>query len=144
MRVVLGILKGGLIGGALGYAAAVLGLAGALALAVYAAIGFVTGVVCGRPLWRHETLWTPAVKGILGALVCAGLAWGAGRILGGLTVPFAAALGLAEGTALVAVPYLLGPVVAIPFGVLVEVDDGGPERRAATPGGGKGGGGAAA
>jgi hypothetical protein len=131
VRVLLGILKGGVIGAGLGYAATRLGIAGGgVAFATYAVVGFVVGLVCGKAVWRQETLWTPALKGLVGALVCTGLYWGATKLLGGMRLSFTAGLG-APDRPLVDVPALLAPIVAIVYGVFVEVDDG--ERKAATP-----------
>lgn len=128
LRVILGLLKGGVVGGALGYGAHAIGVStGVLGYLVYAVIGFVVGVVCGKPLWRHETLWTPVVKGVIGALVCAGLYWGASKLLGGVPAP--AFLGLEEGTVLAGAPFVLGPAIGILYGILVEVDDGRPDKK---------------
>src|SRR6185312_14620256 len=78
-RVILGLLKGGLIGAAIGAGAFKLGIAGGfLALVVYAVIGGVVGMLCGRPPWRQDTFWTTALKGIFGAIIGGALYWGAG------------------------------------------------------------------
>ena len=64
VRVMLGIIKGTLIGGGIGYAAMRLGVTtGPLAYATYAAVGFLVGLVCGKAVWRQETMWTPRSKG---------------------------------------------------------------------------------
>jgi hypothetical protein len=131
VRVLLGIIKGALIGAGLGYAALRVGVtSGPLAYATYAAVGFLVGLVCGKAVWRQETLWTPALKGLFGAAVCAGLYWGASKLLGGVTVNLPAQLN-AEGRPLVDVPLLVAPVVAIVYGIFVEIDDG--ERKAKPP-----------
>ena len=62
----LGILKGGLIGGALGYGAYRLGLSGsAWKYLLYGVVGLVVGLIAGRPIWRNlidkeTTVWTSA------------------------------------------------------------------------------------
>jgi hypothetical protein len=134
VRVILGIIKGALIGAGLGYAAMQIGVtSGPLAYATYAAVGFLVGLVCGKAVWRQETLWTPALKGLFGAAVCAGLYWGASKLLGGMKVdlPPQLAGGEAGPRALVEVPLLVAPIVAIVYGIFVEIDDG--ERKAKPP-----------
>jgi hypothetical protein len=131
VRVFLGIIKGALIGAGVGYAAMQLGVtSGPLAYVSYAAVGFLVGLVCGKAVWRQETMWTPALKGLFGAAVCAGLYWGATKLLGGLKLDFTAQLG-APDRPVVDVPLLLAPVLAILYGVFVEIDDG--ERKSKTP-----------
>ncbi|HJX62402.1 MAG TPA: hypothetical protein VJ860_00450 [Polyangia bacterium] len=128
VRVLLGLVKGGIVGAAVGFAALRVGVgAGATAWLVYGAVGFLVGLVCGKPPWRQETIWTSIVKGVIGLAVCMGLFWVAGKLLGGMQAPaqLVAPLGLTDGQALVSVPALLGPLIGIVYGVFVEVDDGG-------------------
>ena len=138
VRVLLGTLKGVVIGGAVGYLATKAGLgSGSSGYLVYAAVGFLVGIICGKPLWRQETLWTPVLKGVFGAAILAGLYWGATKLLGGFTVPLPQALAdVAGGTRpLVQLPLLLAPALAVIYGIFVEVDDGGSKAAAAaTPG----------
>jgi hypothetical protein len=137
LRVLLGILKGVVIGGAIGFAATKMGLGhGASGYLVYAAVGFVVGIVGGKAIWRQETLFTPALKGIFGAGVLAGLYWVANKFLGGFPVPLpgdaAAAIGITEAQPkLASTPVLLAPLLAIIYGVFVEIDDGGKTAPAA-------------
>jgi hypothetical protein len=131
LRVLLGILKGAVIGGAIGFAASKVGLGqGATAYFVYGAVGFVVGLVCGKAIWKQETLWTPALKGLFGAGILAGLYWGATKLLGGVTLPFALPpqLGATAGAPLVALPQVLAPALGVIYGVFVEVDDGGESK----------------
>ena len=131
VRVILGLLKGAIIGAAVGYGATRLGVTtGALAFATYAAVGFLVGLICGKAVWRHETLWTPALKGLFGAGICALLYFGASKLLGGLTMDFTAQLG-APDRPLAQIPLLLAPALGILYGIFVEVDDG--ERKGAPP-----------
>lgn len=132
VRVLLGLLKGLIVGGALGYGATRLGVTGGpLAFATYAAVGFVVGLVGGKAIWRQPTLWTPALKGVFGALICVGLYWLGSKFLGGLKLSFTEALGAAD-TPVVQVPLVLAPILAVVYGIFVEVDDG--ERKpASTP-----------
>jgi len=128
LRVLLGLVKGAIVGAVVGLAASRVGLgAGFTAWLVYGAVGFLVGIVCGKPPWRQETIWTSVVKGVLGLAVCMGLFWVARKVLGTMQVPaqLLAPLGVTEGQALVSVPTLLGPLIGIVYGVFVEVDDGG-------------------
>jgi hypothetical protein len=134
VRVLLGLLKGGIAGAAVGFAASRVGFGvGAAAWLVYGAVGFLVGIVCGKPPWRQETLWTSIIKGIFGLAVCMGLYWVAQKLFGGVNVPsqLQGPLGVAEGQPLVSVPVLLGPLIGIVYGVFVEVDDGGKPSAAA-------------
>jgi hypothetical protein len=127
-RVLLGLVKGGIVGAFVGFAASRVGLgAGATAWLIYGAVGFLVGLVCGKPPWRQETIWTSIVKGVIGLAVCMGLFWVAGKVLGGMQAPaqLLGPLGITDGRALVSVPALLGPIIGIVYGVFVEVDDGG-------------------
>jgi hypothetical protein len=133
VRVLLGLLKGLLVGGAIGYAATRLGVtAGPLAFATYALVGFVVGLVGGKAIWRQPTLWTPALKGVFGALICVGLYWLGSKFLGGLQLGFTASLG-APDRPVVQVPLVLAPILAVVYGIFVEVDDG-EGKPASTPG----------
>ncbi|MGC9985377.1 MAG: hypothetical protein ABSF35_17315 [Polyangia bacterium] len=128
VRVLLGLVKGGIVGAVVGVAASRVGLgAGATAWLVYGAVGFLVGIACGKPPWRQETVWTSIVKGVVGLAVCMGLYWVAHKLLGEMQAPalLLAPLGVADGKALASVPALLGPLVGIVYGVFVEVDDGG-------------------
>jgi hypothetical protein len=124
-RIILGFLKGGLLGAILGYAAGAAGVGGGtMSFALYAVIGGVVGLFCGKPLWRQETIFTPILKAIFGAGVGVGLTFLARKFLGQTVVPIAAIPG-AVGHPISEVPALLGPLVGAVYGILVEVDDGG-------------------
>ena len=61
-RVILGLLKGGVVGAALGALAFKLGVGGGIAAVVlYALVGGAAGLLCGRPPWRQDTFWTSAL-----------------------------------------------------------------------------------
>jgi hypothetical protein len=134
VRVLLGLLKGLIVGGAIGYGATALGVTtGPLAFATYALVGFVVGLVGGKAVWRQPTLWTPALKGVFGALICVGLYWLGSKFLGGLKLELPAALNVPSDLPAVQVPVVLAPILAVVYGIFVEVDDG--ERKpASTPG----------
>lgn len=131
LRVVLGLLKGGLIGAAIGFGAFRLGIgAGALGFAVYGLVGLLVGLLVGKPPWRQETIWTSIIKGIFGLLIAMGLYWGGRKLLGQTHLAFATGLG-APDQPLVDLPFLLGPVIGALYGIFVEVDDTGGTAPAA-------------
>jgi hypothetical protein len=123
LRVVLGILKGAIVGAAVGAGAWKLGLAGGvLAFVAYGVVGALVGVVCGKPIWRQETLFTPLLKAIFGFAVGAGLYYGARKLFGGTHLAFATGLG-APDRPLVEIPFLIAPLIGLLYGAFVEVDD---------------------
>jgi hypothetical protein len=123
LRLVLGIVKGAIVGAAVGFGAWKLGLGGgALAFAAYGVVGALVGVVCGKPLWRQETLFTPLLKGIFGFAVGVGLFYGARKLLGGTHLALATGFG-APDRPFVEVPFLIGPLIGLLYGAFVEVDD---------------------
>jgi hypothetical protein len=133
IRILLGLIKGGIVGVAVGYGAQRVGLGtGGSAWLVYGAVGFLAGLVCGKPPWRQETMWTSIIKGVVGLAICMGLYWVAQKTLGAVSVPGAVAgpLGIGEGQKLIAVPLALAPIIAVVYGIFVEVDDGGKAKDA--------------
>jgi hypothetical protein len=137
VRVVIGLIKGALVGGAVGYGLIHLGWASTvIAYLACAVVGAGVGLVAGRAPWRAETLWTPLVKLIVGAVVGVGLCAVGYKLLPDPS--FAAGplgvLSLHSGA-------LLAPIVGVLYGVFVEVDDGGrseSERREGAQGAKKG------
>jgi hypothetical protein len=126
MRAVLGLLKGTLVGGALGWAALKLGVAGgAAAFLTYALIGALVGMICGKPPWRQDTFWTSALKGLFGLAVGVGLYWAGSKVLGGIHVALPAGLGAPPDRSVAQLPILLGPMIGALWGAFVEIDDGG-------------------
>jgi len=120
VRILLGLLKGGIIGGGLGFGFYYLKLGGVLNWVLYGLIGAAVGFIAGRPFWKHDTIWTPVVKAVVGVAICIGLYALVAKALGD---PKLNAVGL-EGTAS-AFPYVLGGVIGVVYGVFIEVDDGG-------------------
>jgi hypothetical protein len=131
LRVILGLLKGGVIGAAIGGLALQLGVGGGLvAVLTYAAVGGLVGIICGRPPWRQDTFWTSALKGIFGVGVGVGLYFLARKLVGGAHLAFLTQLGLPDRP-LAELPIVLGPVIGALWGIFVEVDDAGSAAKAA-------------
>lgn len=79
-KLVVGILKGAIIGGALGYGAFALADATGFASPwlTYGAIGALVGLIAGRPIWsllrdKHATAWISILKAAFGFGVGCGL-----------------------------------------------------------------------
>lgn len=126
MRVLLGLLKGGIIGGGVGFAFFQLQLGGVLNWVLYGLIGALVGFIAGRPFWRHDTIWTPVVKAVVGVAICIGLYALVSKALGDPKLSF-----IGPNVTASSVPYLLGAVVGVVYGIFVEVDDGGKADKAA-------------
>lgn len=131
LRVVLGLLKGGVVGGALGWGAFKLGItSGAAAILTYAVIGGLVGMICGKPPWRQDTFWTSALKGLFGVGAGIGL-YLLGRKVLGMHITLPAALGAPGEHAIADLPIVLGPLIGAIWGCFIEVDDGGSAKAAA-------------
>jgi hypothetical protein len=130
MRVLIGLLEGAGVGGAIGYILLRLGwTSAALAYIGCAAVGALVGVVAGRAPWKADTIWTPVLKMIFGAAIGVGLC-----ALGLHFLPASEVYVQPLGAGIDHVPFrsgpLLAPIVGILYGIFVEVDDGGTKKGA--------------
>ena len=121
VRLVLGLLKGAVIGAALGFAAEQIGLEGGWGYVLYGIVGFAVGLLVGRPIWSHlldksSTIWTSILKGIVGFGVGAGLYAIASRVNPTLEIN-----GVSHS--LTAWTYIFGGLVGAIYGAWVELDD---------------------
>ena len=125
IRLIVGLIKGLVIGGLAAYGALTLGLVTSFfTMLACIATGAVVGVVAGRAPWRAETLWTPAIKAIFGAII--------GGVLGGLALyilPSPNASMLTIGVYPLTGALLTIPAVGALFGAFVELDDGGTAKK---------------
>jgi len=91
LKLLLGLLKGLIVGAAVGYGAFAAGLDGGFHWLTYGVIGALVGLVAGRPLWalitdKDGTTWVSVLKAIFGYGVGVGLyalvakAWGGFRL----------------------------------------------------------------
>lgn len=121
-RALLGLIKGAIVGGGIGFGLLKLGNpAGVLVYLCCGLVGAVVGLLCGRPPWRAETIWTPILKVLFGFGIGVGLYALGSRFLPGLSVTvqgFTNALSLRSGA-------VLAPMIGVLYGIFVEVDDGG-------------------
>jgi hypothetical protein len=125
VRLFLGLLKGAVLGAALGFGAEQIGLEGGWGYLVYGLVGFVVGLLVGRPFWAHladrgSTVWTSVLKGLVG--------FGAGAGLYAIAKAVHPAITIAGQThALADWTYLFGALVGGVYGAWVEVDDAPPK-----------------
>jgi hypothetical protein len=126
LRVIIGLIKGAAVGGLLGYGAWYLSFTGGVAAYLACALaGALVGVIAGRAPWKAETIWTPVIKMVVGALIGAGLCFVGFRFLPDPQFKLAnVELGLHSAT-------ILAPAIAILYGIFVEVDDGNSGKKAA-------------
>lgn len=95
VKLLLGLLKGVVLGGALGYGAYAAGLDGGLLWPVYGLVGALVGLIAGTPLWKlitdkNATSWVSVLKAIFGFGVGCGLYALVAKVWGGfeLTLDF--------------------------------------------------------
>lgn len=128
LRLFLGLVKGLVIGGGVGYGAYSLDLGGAFHWITYGLVGALVGLLCGRPFWSHlfdksSTTWTAILKGIFGFGVGVGLYALVAKVWGGFD------LAMMDETRLVQDwQFVLGGAIGALYGAFVEVDDAPPAR----------------
>lgn len=128
LRLLLGILKGGVLGAGVGLGAHHLELGPGWNWVVYGAVGLVVGLFVGRPVWSHlfdakSTVWTGILKGIFGFGIGVGL-WA----LGSQVAPDPQIAFQGTTKALSQWTPLFGGLVGLLYGAWVELDDP-PEKR---------------
>jgi hypothetical protein len=87
-KLLLGLLKGAVIGGGLGYGAFAAGLDGGWLWPVYGLAGALVGLVAGTPLWKlitdkNATSWVSVLKALFGFGVGCGLFALVAKVWGG-------------------------------------------------------------
>lgn len=132
-RLGFGLLKGLVVGGALG-AAFQVGLrwgatTGLLGYLLAMGIGATAGIICGKAPWRAEAWIEAVLKGVFGVAIGALVYW-----IGTSYLPWSVPLALpyaAAGAEWTSMPLLYAPIIGGLFGMVVELDnDGGsPARR---------------
>ena len=123
LRLFIGLIKGGVVGGAIGYGAYYLGLGGAFHWITYGVVGALVGLLCGRPIWSHmldksSTMWTAILKGIFGFGVGAGLYAIVAKAWGGFDLAM-----MGETHKVQDWPFVLGGAIGALYGAFVEIDD---------------------
>lgn len=123
MKLLLGMVKGLVIGAAIGYGAYALDLNGGWNWLTFGVVGAFVGLLVGRPLWslimdKNATTVVGALKAVFGFGVCVGLyalvakAWGGFDLtISGITRP------------IWAWQPIMGGAVGAVYGGFVELDD---------------------
>lgn len=139
-RLLIGILKGIVVGGGVG-AALYFGLRvgrldGGLAYLLYGAVGALTGVVAGKALWKPGAWIEALLRGVFGIAVGCGLYALASAFLGVGAIDLPAltpALGTADlPVRLVQQPLAMAPLMATLYASLIELDNDGKGEDAAS------------
>lgn len=128
IRVLLGALKGSVIGGGIGYGAYAAGLTGGWNWLVYGLVGFIVGLLVGRPIWSHlresrSTIWTPVLKGLFGVAIGTGLYAIIGKAWGTFDLEL-----LDETRRVHDWTFVLGGGIGALYGAFVEADDAEPKE----------------
>ncbi|MFO0620149.1 MAG: hypothetical protein U0745_02045 [Polyangia bacterium] len=127
-RALLGLIKGVLIGGGIGFALLKLNNPqGILAFVFSALLGAVVGLVCGQAPWRAATLWTPILKMVFGAAIGTGLYALGHRFMPSMSISIE---GVGTGLSLRSAA-VLAPIIGALYGLFVEFDDGGADSPSA-------------
>lgn len=117
-RLLIGIIKGLVVGALVGFALAKLGFATPPLIVAYlsaAVAGVLVGLIAGKPIWAKDAKIEAGMKAFIGALLAAGLMYAARRFLT-MPLPFAlgpfsepgASIGATAISSLAAVAALLG------------------------------------
>lgn len=123
VRLLLGLLKGAIIGAIVGLGAYALDLRGAFNWVTYGLVGAVVGLLVGRPIWSHlrdrsSTIVVSVLKSVVGFGIGAGLYALVAKVWGGFDLAF-------EGETRNIIDWqpLLGAVIGAVYGSWVELDD---------------------
>lgn len=117
------MVKGLVIGGAIGYGAYALGLGGGWNWLTYGVVGAFVGLLVGKPLWslimdKNSTTVVGALKAVFGFGVCVGLYALVAKAWGGFSVSLAG-----ETRMVWAWQPIMGAAVGAVYGGFVELDD---------------------
>lgn len=133
-RLLIGILKGIVVGGGVG-AALYFGLSqgsleSAWAYLLYGVVGAITGVVAGKPLWKPGAWIEALLRGVFGIAVGCGLYALASSFLHVSPIPLPASLFPAlppaeQARFLFQQPLAMAPLMATLYASLIELDNDG-------------------
>ena len=123
MRLVLGLIKGIVIGGLVGLGAYKLGMTGGWHWLTYGLIGVFIGMLVGRPIWSilgdpKSTVWTAVMKGVVGYIICIILYAIVAKGWGGMDIEIQS-----ETNNLYDWQPLFGGILGALYGAFVEFDD---------------------
>lgn len=123
MRLVLGLIKGIVIGALIGLGAYQLGWTGGWNWITYGAVGAMVGMLVGRPFWSHlrdknSTLWVVVLKAMFGYGIGVGIYALVANVWGDMELSFQG-----ESRNLYNWQPLFGAAVGGLYGAFVEADD---------------------
>lgn len=123
LRILLGLLKGAVIGGGIGYAAFALDLRGGMHWLSYGLVGALVGLLVGKPFWAHlrergATIFTPILKAIVGYGIAVGLYAIVAKAWGGFDLTIAD-----ESRNIYDWQHIMGAAIGGLYGAFVELDD---------------------
>lgn len=126
IKLLIGILKGSVLGALIGYGAFALGATGTLAWLTYGIVGALVGLVVGRPIWsviadKNATSFASILKAVVGFGIGIGLYALARKFASGfeLSLPF-----LAEGSRPLPLwQPIMGAAIGGVWGGIIELDD---------------------
>ena len=127
VRLLLGLVKGAAVGGAVGYGAYSAGLDGGWNWLTYGIVGVFVGLLVGQPLWAKirdpsSTVWTTVLKSVFGYGVGVGIYALIAKVWGGFDLTIAAIAD--EPRNIINWQFIIGPAIGGLYGAFVEVDDG--------------------
>ena len=123
LRLLIGLLKGAAIGGAVGFAAYSLNFNGGLLWLTYGLVGVFVGVLVGKPLWSHlrdrtSTVVTPILKAIVGGGIAIGMFAIVAKVWGGFDLSMDG-----ETRNIYQWQHIMGAAIGALYGAFVEIDD---------------------
>lgn len=125
IKLLIGILKGSVLGALIGYGAFALGATGTLAWLTYGIVGALVGLVVGRPIWsvitdKNATSFASILKAVVGFGIGLGL-YALARKFANVQLSLSF---LAEGSrALSDWQPLVGAAIGGVWGGIIELDD---------------------
>jgi len=135
-KLVLGLLKGLVIGAGIGYGAFALGLDGGFNWVTYGLIGAFVGLLVGKPIWsnildKNATSWVSILKAMFGFGVGCGVYALVDRVWGGFELDLA----FLDPTARLFQNWqpVFGAALGAVYGAFVELDDSLDDSKAPAP-----------
>jgi hypothetical protein len=124
IKLFIGILKGSILGGLIGYGAYALAIEGALQWGLYGLIGAIVGLVVGRPIWsliadKNATSFAAILKAIVGFAVGIGIFALVRKFGSNVQIEL-----LGETRAIAGWQPMVGAAIGGLWGGFVELDDG--------------------
>jgi hypothetical protein len=126
IKLLIGILKGSILGGLIGYGAFALGATGTLSWLTYGLVGALVGLVAGRPIWsliadKNATSFASILKAVVGFGIGVGLYALARKF--GSGVEFSLSFLSSEARSLPDWPPIMGAAIGGLWGGIIELDD---------------------